>query len=84
MNTEEHTSHPQATNNTESDSLTFEDSIDSLEQLVEQMEHGKLSLEDSLSLFEKGIQLTRSCQNKLNDAEQKVSLLTDSAMGDED
>ncbi len=54
----------------------FEKSISELEQLVEQMESGKLSLEDSLAAFEKGIKLTRECQTMLVKAEQKVQLLT--------
>ena len=39
------------------------------------MEQGELSLEESLQHFERGIQLTRSCQQALQDAEQKVELL---------
>ncbi|WP_086479892.1 exodeoxyribonuclease VII small subunit [Oceanospirillum sanctuarii] len=46
-----------------------------LEQLVSQLEAGELSLEESLKAFEGGIRLIRDCQNKLNQAEQKVSLL---------
>lgn len=46
-----------------------------LEQLVEQMERGDLSLEESLKSFERGIKLTRTCQQALQDAEQKVQIL---------
>lgn len=46
-----------------------------LEALVEKMEHGELSLEDSLQHFEKGVQLSRACQQALRDAEQKVEIL---------
>lgn len=46
-----------------------------LEQLVEQMERGELSLEESLKSFERGIKLTRTCQQALRDAEQKVQIL---------
>ena len=53
----------------------FEHSLAELEQLVESMESGDLSLEDSLSAFEKGVKLTRDCQTKLSEAEQKVELL---------
>jgi len=58
-------------------SLNFEKSLDQLEQLIEQMENGDLSLEESLSAFESGIKLTRDCQTALNDAEQKVQMLLD-------
>jgi len=48
-----------------------------LEQIVSTMESGKLSLEDSLQHFEKGIALIRECQKKLKDSEQKVKILLD-------
>lgn len=53
----------------------FEKSLAELETLVQQMESGKLSLEDSLKAFERGIRLTRECQQALAQAEQKVQLL---------
>ena len=53
----------------------FEESMDELEKLVEQMERGDLSLEDALKSFERGIKLTRTCQQALQDAEQKVQIL---------
>lgn len=55
----------------------FEASLLELQALVERMESGKLSLEESLADFEKGIALTRQCQTALAEAEQKVSLLLD-------
>jgi exodeoxyribonuclease VII small subunit len=57
-------------------SLTFEQSMQELEQLVEKMEQGELPLEDALQSFERGIQLARHSQQKLKDAEQKVQILT--------
>lgn len=59
-----------------SKSPTFEKSLAELEALVDKMENGELSLEDSLKSFEKGIKLTRECQLALQAAEQKVTLLT--------
>lgn len=53
----------------------FENALKELEGLVEQMEKGDLTLEDSLRHFERGIQLTRTCQQALQDAEQKVQIL---------
>jgi exodeoxyribonuclease VII small subunit len=55
--------------------LNFEEALDELDHLLEQMESGKLSLEESLSQFEKGIKLTRQCQELLTQAEQKVEIL---------
>lgn len=53
----------------------FEKSLAELDKIVEKMETGELSLEDSLAAFEKGIKLTRECQKALTDAEQKVNQL---------
>lgn len=56
--------------------LDFEASLKTLTALVEKMEHGNLSLEDSLSHFESGVTLIRNCQSALAAAEQKVKILT--------
>ena len=53
----------------------FEEAIANLQQLVEQLESGDLSLEDSLAAFEKGVGLVRYCNQKLSEVEQKVELL---------
>ena len=53
----------------------FEELLGELEALVETMEKGELSLEESLKSFERGVELTRSCQQVLKDAEQKVQIL---------
>ena len=58
-------------------SIDFEQSLDQLEELIEEMESGDLSLEESLSAFEQGIKLTRDCQGALAKAEQKVQLLVE-------
>ena len=55
--------------------FNFEDALENLEELVEAMEDGELSLEESLKAFEQGIKLTRECQAALEKAEQKVQLL---------
>ena len=53
----------------------FEHSLAELQTLVERLESGELSLEDSLTAFEQGIGLTRECQAALAQAEQKVQIL---------
>jgi exodeoxyribonuclease VII small subunit len=58
-------------------SLDFEKSMQELEKLVTALEQGDLSLEQSLEAFEKGVKLTRECQDRLAAAEQKVQLLTE-------
>jgi len=61
----------------------FEKSLKELEQIVERMEQGELSLDESLKQFERGIALTRSCQNALQAAEQKVEILLKKTGADE-
>ena len=53
----------------------FETALEELEALVEQMEAGEITLEESLQHFERGILLTRTCQEALKAAEQKVEIL---------
>lgn len=55
--------------------LDFEKALNELETLVETMEQGDMSLEDSLKQFERGVDLTRQCQTALKEAEQKVQIL---------
>ncbi len=56
---------------------SFEETLSELETLVETLEKGELSLDESLRSFERGIELTRSCKQVLEAAEQKVQILTD-------
>jgi exodeoxyribonuclease VII small subunit len=53
----------------------FETALEELEQVVEQLETGELSLEDSLEAFEKGVGLVKFCGQKLDEVEKKVELL---------
>lgn len=55
--------------------VDFEQALQQLETLVTDMEKGELSLEEALQAFEAGIKLTRECQARLTEAEQKVQLL---------
>lgn len=57
----------------------FESSLDELEQLVQKMEKGEMSLDDSLAAYERGIGLYRQCQDALEQAELRVKLLSDPA-----
>lgn len=59
----------------------FEKSLQELEKLVETMERGELTLEESLKQFERGIALTRACQQALAKAEQKVQILIQNSAG---
>lgn len=55
----------------------FETALSQLETMVEQLEKGELSLEESLQTFEQGVKLTRDCQSILAQAEQKVQMLVE-------
>ncbi len=58
----------------------FEDALQELETLVEQLEGGEHSLEESLVQFERGMLLSKFCQQSLSDAEKKIKvLMADSA-----
>jgi len=53
----------------------FEDCLQRLESIVDQLEKGDVPLEQALKLFEEGMQLSNSCRNELEDAEGKVEIL---------
>jgi exodeoxyribonuclease VII small subunit len=60
----------------------FEAALAELETIVQRLEQGELSLEESLRQFERGILLTRSCQKALQQAEQKIRVLSKDADGE--
>ena len=60
---------------TDKKNINLAKSLADLEALVAELEGGELSLEDAMKKFEQGIKLTRTCQNILKDAEQKVEIL---------
>jgi len=53
----------------------FEEALEELEKVVERLESGELSLEDSLAAFEEGIRLVKYCNQKLAEVERKIELL---------
>lgn len=56
--------------------IKFEDAFKKLEKIVEELESGKLSLDDSLKRYEEGVKLSRSCHKTLQAAQKKVQLLS--------
>lgn len=56
--------------------MEFEKKLSRLEEIVQKMEKGDITLEQSLKLFEEGVQLSRECQTQLTDAENKIKVLT--------
>ena len=65
------------TSKSDDEQLNFEEAMAELDDLVSQMEDGDLSLDDSLKAFERGVMLTRQCQQALSQAELRVKTLTD-------
>ncbi|HAR08563.1 MULTISPECIES: exodeoxyribonuclease VII small subunit [Halomonas] len=63
------------------ESLDFASAMTQLETLVERLESGELTLEESLKAFEQGVALTRDAQKRLDEAELKVRSLTENADG---
>lgn len=61
----------------ELESLSFEEALNELEQIVEQLESGDLALEESLTLFERGQSLARYCNEQLETATLRVEQLTE-------
>lgn len=59
---------------------SFETALAGLEQVVADMESGKLSLEDSLAAYQRGAELLQLCRGKLDDVQQQVSVLEEGAL----
>lgn len=59
------------------DEVGLEDALDDLEGIVELLEEGKMSLEESLVLYERGMGLVKLCQTKLQSAEKRIESLTE-------
>ena len=57
--------------------LSFEKALAELTTIVKNLEDGALNLEDALSMFERGVHLTKHCQQALTQAEQKITQLTE-------
>lgn len=55
--------------------MTFETAMNQLEQIVNELESGKLSLEDSIKKFEEGVKLSKFCSAKLDETEKKITIL---------
>ena len=61
--------------------LTFEESLNRLEELVELLENGDISLEDSLNYYKEGIELSSFCSKQLEEAENQIIMLQKNAEG---
>jgi len=61
--------------------IKFEDALQRLEQIVDELEGGDLALDDSLKVFEEGVALARRCAKYLEEAEKRIELLTKDESG---
>ena len=61
--------------------LTFEQAVSELEKITEELESGSAELEKSLELFERGVVLTKLCSKMLDEAQQKIGILTETPEG---
>ncbi|MDI6752174.1 MAG: exodeoxyribonuclease VII small subunit [bacterium] len=57
--------------------MKFEEAIKRLEEIVRILEKGEVSLDDSLSLFEEGVQLRKFCSKRLSEVERKIRMITE-------
>jgi len=65
-----------------SDLKQFESQLTRLEAIVNELENGELSLEESLARFEEGVSISRQCQQSLSEAEQRVATITSESTQD--
>ena len=63
------------------ENMTFETAMTRLEQIVRQLESGKVTLDESLSLYEEGIALVKLCSGRLDEAEQKIKIIRTTSDG---
>ena len=61
---------------------TFEDALKRLEEIVEKLETGDVSLDESLAIFQEGIDLYRFCHKRLTEAEKRVKVLIENTKGE--
>lgn len=61
---------------------SFEEAVNELKIIIDKLESGSLSLEESLSIFEKGIELITFCHKQLNQVQKRVQILTENADGE--
>ena len=65
----------------EKEKLNFEDTMQELEAIVKELENGELNLDDSIKKFEYGMELSKNASKYLEEAEKKITILTENAEG---
>lgn len=64
-----------------SDGVTFEQAIAELEEIVKKLEKGELTLDESIGFFQRGVELTKYCNKKLDEAERSITILVEGENG---
>ncbi|NSW91357.1 MAG: exodeoxyribonuclease VII small subunit [Firmicutes bacterium] len=63
------------------DCKTFEEAMNELEEIVQKLEKGELSLEESIEYFQRGVELSRYCSKKLDEVERRITMLIEEEKG---
>jgi len=66
----------------ETKAVKFEDALQKMEDIVEKLEGGDLSLDESLKLYEEGVQISQSCSRRLEEAQKRIEILTRGKSGE--
>jgi exodeoxyribonuclease VII small subunit len=69
-------------NEKNSESIVFEDALAEIDTIVEKLESGEIALDNSLEMFQRGMQLIDFCSKKLNDVEEKLKVLLEGTDGE--
>ncbi|KPU44910.1 exodeoxyribonuclease 7 small subunit [Oxobacter pfennigii] len=64
------------------ENIKFEEALEKLEKIIAKLQEGNLNLDDSLKFYEEGIGLVRVCQQKLDTAESKITMLVNEGSAD--
>ena len=62
--------------------VNFEDALEKLEKIVQKLEKGELSLDESIEYFQEGVELSKLCTRKLDEVEKKITLLIENDKGE--
>ncbi len=72
---------PEGDKNMSEKGASFEQAIAELEEIVKKLEKGELTLEDSINCFQRGVELTKFCNKKLDEAERSITILIEGENG---
>ena len=67
-----------------SEEKTFEELMETLEEITKKLEKEQISLDDSVKLFEEGMNISKECNNKLEEAEKRITMLVETKEGFEE